>query len=209
VGTSNGDHAEGRHQIDWMEVRRRVDAAAEAIAEGARPTPVITRRILRERSELLAVNKMSESTPGEYLDVILFQLAGERYGIESFFVREVHALRDLTPLPGTPPFILGIVNARGRIVSLVDLCRLLDMPEHGPTELDRIIVIGDDTMEMGLLAHEVFGASRVDTSTLQVSLPTLTGFRQQLLRGMTPERTVIIDGGCLLHDERILDNDGL
>jgi len=209
MGISSMDPTQRLNRIDWIEVRRRADAAAAAIGEGARPTPEVTRRILKERADNLAANEKSESTAAEYLEVIMFQLAGERYGIESFFVREVHPLKDITPLPGTPRFILGIVSVRGRIVSLVDLCRLLEMPERGITEQDRIIVIADGTMEIGLLAHEVFGADRVDTSALQASLPTLAGFRQHLLRGVTPERTVIIDGGRFLHDESLLIHDGL
>jgi purine-binding chemotaxis protein CheW len=57
------------------------------------------------------------------LEVVEFLLAQERYGIATRCVREVLPLVELTPLPGVPPFVLGIANVRGQIVSVLDLKR--------------------------------------------------------------------------------------
>jgi purine-binding chemotaxis protein CheW len=61
------------------------------------------------------------------LDLLEFRLAQERYAVEIRYVREVCGLGDLTPLPCTPPFVLRIVNLRGRVLPVPDLGRILDL----------------------------------------------------------------------------------
>ncbi len=78
-------------------------------------------RILRERAVHLARPTGSSTPQGALLELLEFRLASERYAVETRYVSEVHPLRDLTPLPGTPPFVRGIVNLRGRILPVYDL----------------------------------------------------------------------------------------
>ena len=82
------------------------------------------------------------------LELLEFRLASERYAVESRLVQEVHPLRDLTPLPCTPPFVLGIVNVRGRILPVLDLKKFFDLPERGLTDLHRIILVRGNDLEL-------------------------------------------------------------
>jgi purine-binding chemotaxis protein CheW len=133
-----------------------------------------------------------------------FMLAHERYGVETSFVREVHPLTNLTPLPCTPAFVLGVVNLRGEIVSVIDIKRFFDLPEKGLTDLNKIIVLQSDTMRFGILADLVLGVRRVPGAEVQPSLPTLTGIREQYLEGVTSDRTIVVDAAGLLASERIV-----
>src|ERR1700712_5225839 len=91
-------------------------------------------RILRERARLLARVPESEPVAGAVLELLEFSLAQERYAVENRFVREVCPLKELTPLPCTPPFLLGVVNVRGRILPVLDLKKFFDLPEKGLTD---------------------------------------------------------------------------
>ena len=73
-------------------------------------------RILRERAQALARPQSSAPAPSTMLELLEFRLSVERYALEIRHVQDVHPLRELTPLPCTPPFVLGIVNVRGRIL---------------------------------------------------------------------------------------------
>ena len=81
--------------------------------------------LLKARARKLAQEEIKADSDLEILDVIVFCLASETYGIESAYVREVYPLKDFTPLPGTPPFVLGIINVRGQIISVVDPKKVL------------------------------------------------------------------------------------
>ncbi|MGH8185237.1 MAG: chemotaxis protein CheW [Steroidobacteraceae bacterium] len=162
-------------------------------------------QILRARARALA--KVPEHPQaGQTLELLEFSLAHERYAVETHYVQEVHALRELTPLPGTPAFVLGIVNLRGRIVPVFDLKKFFDLPEQGLTDLHRIIVVRGAGVELGLLADVVASVRSIGIGRLQASLPTLTGIRAQYLKGVTDERLVVLDLGRVLSDPKIIVN---
>src|SRR6188508_2077160 len=64
--------------------------------------------------------KAKEEVDSE-VEVVEFRLAQERYAIESRYVREVSPLKEVCPLPCTPAFVLGLINVRGQLLSLIDL----------------------------------------------------------------------------------------
>lgn len=159
--------------------------------------------ILRSRARLLA-REPGATQITDALELVEFALAQEKYAVESSFVREIHALANLTPLPCTPEFVLGVVNLRGKIVSVVDIKTFFDLPEKGLTDLNKVIVLESETMCFGILADAVSGVRRVPAAAIQPSLPTLTGIRDQYLKGITPERAIILDAAELLRDQSIV-----
>jgi len=195
---------ERQTRIDWNEVRRRLDTAGEALAQGAEPSPEEQRSILKARARALAREPKPDGAAQEFLDIIEFRLASETYGIESAFVREVHPLKDFTPLPGTPPFVLGIVNVRGQIVSVVDLKRFFSLPDKGLGELNKVIIIRDDRMEFGILADAILGTYSIPLEAIQPPLPTVTGIGAEYLKGVTEDREIILDAAKILGDEKIV-----
>ncbi len=100
--------------------------------------------------------------------------------------------------------MLGIVNVRGEILSVIDLRKFFNLREQGPTDLNKVIVLQSENMLFGVLADAVVGARRVRVAEIQPSLPTLTGVREAYLKGVTAERTVILDAEKLLADEKII-----
>jgi purine-binding chemotaxis protein CheW len=161
-------------------------------------------RILRARARALARAPRLEPAEGAMLEVLEFRLASERYAVESRLVQEVHPLRDLTPLPCTPLFVLGIVNVRGRILPVLDLKKFFDLPERGLTDLHRIILVRGNDLELGLLADVIVGVRKVEANSLQPSLPTLTGIRADFLKGVSDERLVVLDLDRILLDPKIM-----
>jgi purine-binding chemotaxis protein CheW len=156
------------------------------------------KKILRARARELASTGEKEKTAGEFIEIVEFMLAYEKYGIESCYVREIHTLRELTPVPCTPPFVLGIINVRGQIVSIIDIKKFFDLPERGLTDLNKVIIIHDDTMEFGILADSILGVRTLPDEAIQAPLSTLTGIRSEYLRGVTNEPIVVLDGAKIL-----------
>lgn len=159
--------------------------------------------VLKARAQTLAKETQKKAPDQGATSVVEFLLASERYGIDSSFIREVYPLKELTPLPGTPPFVLGIVNVRGQILSVVDLKKFFDLPGKGLTDLNKIIVLRGEGIEFGILADVIFGLRTVDLKEIQPSLPTLTGIREEYLRGVTSDRLIVLEAKKILTDERI------
>ena len=191
--------------IDWDGIHRRLEAARVAL--NPEITPEEERRILRARAAVLARDSVESETAEGDLEMLEFLLAHERYGIEMSWVRETCPLKDLTPLPCTPPFVLGLINVRGEIVSVIDLKKFFDLPEKGLTDLNKVVIVHGDAMTFGILADEILGARFVPRDSIQPPLPTLTGIREEYLKGITGERTIILDGNSILTDRRLIVND--
>lgn len=172
----------------------------------ALPTPAMpdAGQILRARARALArAPERAAVLPGS-IEVLEFRLARESYAVEARYVREVYPLKSLTPLPCTPPFLLGIVSVRGRIEPVLDLKKFFDLPEEGLTDLHRIILVEGNDLALGLLADVIVGVRTVPVESLQASLPTLTGIRAEYLKGVTAERLVVLDLARILTDPKII-----
>lgn len=204
--TSNpSGYDEPRQTIDWEQIHRRLTAVRNAIEVAAAPPPAILKKILKERAIALAREAKME-TAGSAIDVLEFDLAYERYGFELAYIREVCPLAELTPLPGTPDFVLGIVNVRGRVVSVIDIRKFFDLPDKGLSDLNKVVILASDTREFGVLTDRIIGTRSLLTATLQESLPTLTDVRSQYLKGVTGERLIVLDAGKILRDEKLVVN---
>lgn len=164
-------------------------------------------RILRARAQSLARIPPAAPAADTTVELLEFRLASERYALETRHVHEVQPLRELTPLPCTPDFVLGIVNVRGRILGVLDLKKFFQLPDQGLTDLHRIILLRGNGLEMGLLADVIVGVRRIPVDRLQPSLPTLTGIRAEYLKGVTDERLVVLDLERLLADPKIIVHD--
>jgi purine-binding chemotaxis protein CheW len=190
-------------RIDWEEIHRRIDAVNAAIESGWAPGADDRRRILRQRAELLA-RQPEEQAEGDSIEIVEFLLANEHYGLESRFVSEVYPLKDYTPLPGVPPFVLGLLNVRGRVISIVDIKKFFDLPEKGISDLNKVIIVADDNMEFGILADAILGVHHIALRELGPPLPTLTGIREEYLQGVTGDRMAILDVARILADKNIV-----
>lgn len=161
-------------------------------------------QILRARAQALARPQESAAASGATLELLEFRLAQECYALETRCVHEVYPLKDLTPLPCTPPFVLGVVNVRGRITPVIDIKKFFDLPDKGLTDLHRIILVHGNDLELGLLADAIVGVRTIAVDSLQPSLPTLTGIRSEYLKGVTAERLVVLDLDRILADPKII-----
>jgi purine-binding chemotaxis protein CheW len=169
--------------------------------------PLSRNEVLRARAALLARPPKDTDTSEASLELLEFRLAHERYAIETRFVVEVHPLRNLTPLPSTPPFVLGIANVRGRIVPVFDVKKFFALPEMGLTDLHRIILVRGRDLELGILADLSVGVTTLPLHRLHPPMPTLTGIGAEYLKGVTAERLIVLDMDRILADPRILVNE--
>jgi purine-binding chemotaxis protein CheW len=198
----NSGH-EQRKAIDWKEIRKRLEEAGKALEAGGNKGPDERKRILSTRARVIA----KETAPEErrdLIEIIEFTLAHEHYGVESTFVSEVYPLKAYTPVPCTPAYVLGIINVRGRIISVVDIKKFFDLPERGITDLNKVIILRSGEMEFGILADAIITTRMVRRKDLQAHLPTLTGVREEYLRGVSPDGAIILDAGKILSDKGII-----
>jgi purine-binding chemotaxis protein CheW len=161
------------------------------------------REILRARARALAQQRVGVRPAEEALELVVFTVAGEHYGIASAHVREVYPLKALSPLPGVPPFLRGIANLRGRIVAVVDIRKFFDLPDSGLSDLNKLVVLTNDTMVFAILADTIQGMRRLPRGELQPPVAGAAGRYSEYVQGVSSDRLVVLAAHRLLADPRL------
>lgn len=91
----------------------------------------------------------------EQMQWATFKLADELYGINVMQVKEVLRLTEIAPVPGAAPYILGIINLRGNVITVVDTRTLFGLQRTENSDDSRIIVIELDDQVIGMLVDSV------------------------------------------------------
>ena len=152
--------------------------------------------ILRERARLLAQPIAQEKDFSRAIELIKFRVNEELYALETMFVLEVYPLKELTPLPFTPSFVLGLINVRRKITSVIDLQVLFK--GSGKTDGPHVLLLQGEGIEFGILASEIMGLFSVFPEELKPPVLTLSEMQQDLLKGLTTEGVVVLNGKKLL-----------
>ncbi|MBF0449983.1 MAG: purine-binding chemotaxis protein CheW [Candidatus Magnetomorum sp.] len=168
-----------------------------------------TKMVLKKRAKDLAIQKDKKDNVGASIEVVIFVLSQEKYAIELNYIREVYPLKDLTPLPCTPSFVSGIINVRSQIVSIIDLKKFFDLSDHDSDSNQRIIILHSQKMEFGILADAIIGVKSIPLKTIQMSMLTLQGIGADYIKGVTENRTVILDAEKMLTDPKIVVHEEL
>lgn len=166
-----------------------------------RADPILGKR-LEERASILATQKV-DTGPRLGEEVLIFRLGEGRYGLPARFVQEVQPLTNYAPLPSTPPFVVGLVNVRGRLLSAIDIRPLLDMVRTPPDGQPLLCIVQANGMDVCLLADEVLEVRREDTD-LVPSLAAAAGQGVPWVRGVDRDLNILLDPPLMLADPRLI-----
>ena len=86
---------------------------------------------------------------------VTFRLADEHYGINVMRVQEVLRMTEIAPVPGAPDYVLGIINLRGNVVTVMDTRRRFGLPETEADDATRIVIIEAEEQVVGILVDSV------------------------------------------------------
>ena len=110
---------------------------------------------------------------------LLFRVAGKVYGCDIDAVREIVPYRRATRLPGAPPFVQGLINLRGTIVTVLDLGTRID-PARPPVRDGSIILATHGTRVVGVAVDEVMDVQGISEEHVEAH----GGARDALIRGL-------------------------
>jgi len=141
----------------------------------------------------------------ETIQLVVFRLAREWYGVDIRKVKEIVRLNRVTYLPSGPEHIAGIVSLRGNILSVTDLKVLLNLSPEPPAEKARIIAIESGILETGLIADEVIGSIELPVRVIGPVIPTIPAEGARYLEGLCKVDNKLI---ALINVEKVLEKRG-
>lgn len=148
-----------------------------------RPTDI--RETLRQiREEYWSgIEESRQDLPADLKSVLVFRLAGERYGISAPLVREVLRIPRIVRVPMLPMSILGIINLRGEIVAVSDLRPFLGLPSGEFSEKGRLVVTRTGAVVTALAVEEVEGLRSVASADIEPLTQGLAGLPREAVEG--------------------------
>ncbi len=135
--------------------------------------------------------------------LVTFTLDTVEFGLDIDRVQEITPRSDITPVPGAPSFVLGVLNLRGMIIPVLDSRQRFHLPVAEPTARTRIIILDLGGQPTGLQVDSVAEVLKVDEETLRDTPPLVAGVRSDYLAGMVMAGSRLI---TLIALDQILDS---
>ncbi|WPC74913.1 chemotaxis protein CheW [Vibrio porteresiae] len=150
------------------------------------------------------VEVRKENSNDEVLQWVTFQLEEETYGINVMQVREVLRYTEIAPVPGAPDYVLGIINLRGNVVTVIDTRARFGLMQGEITDNTRIIVIESERQVIGILVDSVAEVVYLRSSEIDTTPSVGTDESAKFIQGVSNrdgKLLILVDLNKLLTDE--------
>ncbi len=199
-----------RTSVDWDVIRQKIDAANQKLASSEEINPEALEKAWARRSAQIA-HKIQEENQGEMIQAAIISLDGERYGLDVQNIFDIRVLERITFVQRVPAWVLGVVNWRGRILSVIDLRRFLGLAANGAENKNkntqRLIVLQAGEMEISIQADEVFAIESIPLSKINREDGGVRTIKAELVNGLYTNQqgiVVLLNLPALLADPRLI-----
>ncbi|MEQ8939221.1 MAG: chemotaxis protein CheW, partial [Gammaproteobacteria bacterium] len=103
----------------------------------------------------LTSNNLNTTQADELIQWVTFRLDEEVYGINVMQVQEVLRVSEIAPVPGAPGYVMGIINLRGNVVTVIDARKRFNLVQKEPDDSSRIVIVEVDSQVIGILVDSV------------------------------------------------------
>ena len=185
--------------IDWSAVKRRLAISQEASEKAFVQDDQRVQEIFQRRSLDLAHRQNAKRVEAGFRALVC-GLGHERYGLELGALLEVLPFAKCTPVPGGPPELVGVINLRGEIRSVVSLSCMLGLVESESAQQARgyIAMLRSGRGELGLQVDHVERITFVALESLTLVGEAGAVLPNRYVRGVTPDRLIILDLSAIL-----------
>jgi purine-binding chemotaxis protein CheW len=101
------------------------------------------------------------------LEIIAFRLQAQEFCVRTTAIREIRGWVPVTPLPQSPPEVIGVMNLRGKVIPIIDLALKLGMKGAQPNERSAVVVTEAGGLVIGLLVDGVSDILTLPADLLQ------------------------------------------
>ena len=146
------------------------------------------------------------------LQWVSFKLAGETYGVNVMQVQEVLRYTEIAPVPGAPSYVLGIINLRGNVVTVIDTRERFGLMPGEVTENTRVVIIEADKHVVGILVDSVAEVVYLRQSEIETAPNVGNEESAKFIQGVchkNKELLILIELDKLLTDDEWAEIEGV
>lgn len=162
----------------------------------------------------MATNNVGNAKGAEdpILQWVTFRLEDETYGINVMQVQEVLRYTEIAPVPGAPSYVLGIINLRGNVVTVIDTRSRFGLSMAETTDHTRIVVIEVDNQVVGILVDAVAEVVYLRQSEIETTPNVGNEESAKFIQGVchkNDELLILVDLEKMMSDEEWSEIHGL
>lgn len=174
-----------------------------------------TERILRLRADRLALrDEPAEECSDSAADWLFFTVGSRKFAVEAVWAVEASAMTEICRIPGTPRFVLGVVDIRGRVVSVVDLAAFMELSEQGgdgslspSDDSGGLVLLRGGGMEFAVRADTVLGVSPLIPGEFTKGITVFEGRLGEFVAGVGVDGSLYLDGAKVISDSAMIIED--
>jgi purine-binding chemotaxis protein CheW len=140
----------------------------------------------------------------EVLQWVTFKLDSETYGINVMQVQEVLRYSEIAPVPGAPLYVLGIINLRGNVVTVIDTRSRFGLEPSEITDNTRVVIIESEKQVIGILVDSVAEVVYLKASEIDIAPNVGNDESAKFIQGVSNregELLILVDLNMLLSDD--------
>ncbi|WP_198244695.1 chemotaxis protein CheW [methane-oxidizing endosymbiont of Gigantopelta aegis] len=135
---------------------------------------------------------------------VTFYLGDEKYGINVMQVQEVLRYSEIAPVPGAPNYVLGIINLRGNVVTVIDTRNRFGLPSKETDDASRVVIIETEKHIIGILVDSVAEVVELKASEIETAPNVGNEESSKYIQGVTSrdnELLILVDLNKLLSED--------
>lgn len=150
------------------------------------------------------MSQTAESTKNPITQWVTFNLENEKYGINVMSVQEVLRMTEIAPVPGAPHYVIGIINLRGNVVTVVNTRTRFGLGEIESDDATRIVIIESGGQVIGILVDSVAEVVDLRKSEIESAPNVGNDESSKYIQGVSSQGEqllILVDVDKLLTDE--------
>ncbi|MGR9046711.1 MAG: chemotaxis protein CheW [Gammaproteobacteria bacterium] len=150
------------------------------------------------------MSQLEEKQNNPVMQWVTFRLGDEKYGINVMQVQEVLRVAEIAPVPGAPSYVLGIINLRGNVVTVIDTRNRFGLPSRETDDSSRIVIIETASHIIGILVDSVAEVVELRSSDIETAPNVGNDETSRYIQGVTSrdnELLILVDLNRFLSDE--------
>jgi purine-binding chemotaxis protein CheW len=135
---------------------------------------------------------------------VTFFLDNEKYGIKVMQVQEVLRMTEIAPVPGAPDYVLGIINLRGNVVTVIDTRKRFGLQEKDADDATRIVIIEAGDQVIGILVDSVAEVAELRASQIEATPNVGSDESSKFIQGVSSQNDQLL---ILVDVDKLLSTD--
>ena len=136
--------------------------------------------------------------------LVIFELAGEHFGIEIAVVESIVKLQEITKVPRMPDYMEGVTNLRGSVLPVIDLEKRFGIPAHERTRETRIVIVNLGRLKIGMIVSAVSEVLTIDDALIEPAPALVTTVTSRFITGIARVENrliILLDLNLVLSEE--------